>query len=190
VTLEQPEPAHRLLVRRLLPPGHAVAIVHFLRAVEAEPHAESLGSQKAAPLLVEENPISLDAIGNAAPGGPMPVLDGYQLAEEIQAGDSRLAAVPGKADYGTRRRFHVLDNIGLQEIIGHADCPVHRIETLRLQVVAVATVQVAERAHGFGKYLEFSGSDSQESISCSLLRRSFESYLDPFPRENQIAKLP
>jgi hypothetical protein len=52
----------------------------------------------------------------------------------------------------------VLDNVLLQDIVGHAKRLALRIEVFLLQVVTIVTVQVAERATGFYKYLKFARS--------------------------------
>jgi hypothetical protein len=49
----------------------------------------------------------------------------------------------------------VLDNVLLQERFGHVKRLALRIEVFLLQVVTIVTVQVADRATGLGKHLEF-----------------------------------
>ena len=50
----------------------------------------------------------------------------------------------------------MLDDIGLEDGIGHPEFGINREELLLLQVIAVMTVQVTDRARGFCEDLELS----------------------------------
>jgi hypothetical protein len=54
---EPAERAQHLLVRRLLPLVHAVAVVQLARAVDAEADGKALGGEEAAPGVVEQRPL-------------------------------------------------------------------------------------------------------------------------------------
>jgi hypothetical protein len=66
--------------------------------------------------------------------------------------------MPGKVDYRTGGSVDVLDNVLLQDGVGHAKRLALWIEVFFLQVVTIVTVQVAGGANRFGKNLKFTGS--------------------------------
>ena len=72
--------------------------------------------------------------------------------------------MPGKIDHRTGRSVDVLDNVLLQDVVGHAKRLALWIEVFLLQVVTIVTVQVADGANGFGKNLKFAGSFDHGSI--------------------------
>ena len=74
--------------------GDAIGVVQFRRPVEAEAHAEVLGLEETAPLVVEEHSVGLDAVADAPAGGAVPALDLEDLAKELHAEDGGLSAVP------------------------------------------------------------------------------------------------
>jgi hypothetical protein len=66
--------------------------------------------------------------------------------------------MPGKVDHRTGGSVDVLDNVLLQDVVGHAKRLALWVEVLLLQVVTIVTVQVADGANRFGKNLKFAGS--------------------------------
>jgi hypothetical protein len=52
----------------------------------------------------------------------------------------------------------MLDNVFLQEGVGHAKRLAFRIDFFLFQIVAIVTVQIANGANGLCKNLKFSGS--------------------------------
>ena len=66
--------------------------------------------------------------------------------------------MPGKVDYRTGGSVDVLDNVLLQDGVGHAKRLALWIEVFFLQVVTIVTVQVADGAYRFGKNLKCTGS--------------------------------
>src|SRR5262249_26867882 len=99
---------HHLLVGRLLALGHAVHIVQCLRTVEAEPDRKIFCRKKAAPVLVEEHPIRLYAVGDASVRGLVLALEFDNLAKIVQSENSRLTAVPKEIDHSFRGNLDLL----------------------------------------------------------------------------------
>ncbi len=155
---------HRLLVGGILTLGDAVQIVHFLRAVQAKPYGKALCRQKAAPVLIEEGAVGLHTVGDAPVRGLMLALQRHNLAKVVQPQDGRFPTMPGKVDHRTGGSVDVLDNVLLQDVVGHAKRLALWIEVFLLQVVTIVTVQVADGANRFGKNLKFTGSFDHCSI--------------------------
>ncbi len=157
-------PTHRFLVGGVLALGDAVPIMHLLRTVQAKAYGKALCRQKTAPVLIEESAVCLYPVGDALVRGLMLALQRHNLAKVVQPQDGRLPTMPGKVDHRTGRSGDVLDNVFLQDVVGHAKRLALWIEVFLLQVVTIVTVQVADGANGFGKNLKFAGSFDHCSI--------------------------
>ncbi len=94
----------------------------------------------------------------------MLALQRHNLAKVVQPQDGRLPTMPGKIDHRTRGSVDVLDNVLLQDGVGHAKRLALWIEVFLFQVVTIVTVQVADGANRFGKNLKFAGSFNHCSI--------------------------
>ena len=151
-------PTHRLLVGGTLALGDTVLIVHFRRSVQAKPHGKALCRQKATPVLIEENAVGLHTVGDTPAWRLVLTLQRHNIAKVVQPQDGRLPTMPGKVDHRTGGSVDVLDNVLLQDGVGHAKRLALWIEVFFLQVVTIVTVQVAEGANRFGKNLKFTGS--------------------------------
>src|SRR4030065_1176807 len=98
-------------------------IMDLPRAVEADPDREPFGRQEAAPLLVEERAVGLQAVDDRSAGRAAPALDRDDLPIIIEAEDDRLAAVPGEADDLVRRGADMLGGIGIEGGVGTGGRP-------------------------------------------------------------------
>src|SRR4030042_1387200 len=123
-------PTHRFLVSGPLTLGDAVPIMHLLRPVEAKAYGKALCCQKTAPVLIEESAICLYTVGDALIRGLMLPLQRHNLPEVVQPQDDRLSTMPGKIDHRTGRSGDVLDDVFLQDGVGHAKRLALRIERL------------------------------------------------------------
>ena len=94
----------------------------------------------------------------------MLTLQRHNLAKIVQPQDGRLPTVPGKVDHRTGGSVDVLDNVVLQDGVGHAKRLALWIEVFLLQVVTIVTVQVADGANRFSKNLKFAGRFDHGSI--------------------------
>jgi len=164
VLLQEFIPTHRLLVGGILTLGDAVLIVHFRRSVQAKPHGKALCRQKATPVLIEEGAVGLHTIGDAPVRGLILALQRYNLAKVVQPQNGRFPTMPRKFDHRTGGSVDVLDNVLLQDGVGHAKRLALWIEVFLLQVVTIVTVQVADGANRFGKNLKFAGMFAHGSI--------------------------
>jgi hypothetical protein len=137
--------------------GDTVAVMHLLGPVEAKAYGKALCCQKTAPVLIEKSAICLDTIGDALMRGLMLPLQGHNLPEVAEPQEDRLSTMPGKIDHRTGRSGDVLDDIFLQDGVGHPKRLALWIEVLLLEIVTVVTVQVADGPGGFDKNLKFAG---------------------------------
>src|SRR5512136_784115 len=85
----------------------------------------------------------------------MLALEVDNFTKVVQPQEGRFPTMPGKTNHRTGGSVNVLDNVLLQERFGHVKRLALGVEMLRLQVVTIVTVQVADRATGLGKHLEF-----------------------------------
>ena len=88
----------------------------------------------------------------------MLALQRHNLAKVVKPQDGRFPTMPGKVDHRTGGSVDMLDNILLQDIVGHAKRFALWIEVFLFQVVTIVTAQVADGADRFGKNLKFTGS--------------------------------
>ncbi len=144
--------------------GDAVSVVHFLRTVQTEPYGKALCRQEAAPVLIEEGTIGLNTIGDAPVRGLMLALQRHNLAKVVQPQDGRFSSMPGKVDHRSGGSIDVLNNVFLQDVVGHAKRLALWIEVFLLQVVTIVAVQVADGPNRFGKNLKFAGSFGHYAI--------------------------
>ena len=157
VLLQEFIPTHRLFMGGIPAFGDAVPIVHFLRTVKANPYGKALCRQKAAPVLIEEGTVGLHTVGDAPVRGTMLALQRHNLAKVVQPQYGRFPAMPGKVDHRTGESVDVLDDVLLQDVVGHVKRFALWIEMFLLQVVTIVTAQVADGASRFYKNLKFTG---------------------------------
>jgi len=74
----------------------AMAVMHFLWSVQADPRAKSLSSQKAAPLFIEKSAVGLNPVDDSMVNGLMLALQFNDFVKVLQSEQGRLPAVPGK----------------------------------------------------------------------------------------------
>ena len=84
-------------------------------------------------------------------------LKGHDFAEVVETQEGRFPAVPGKVDLRTWRSFDVLDDVLLQDGVGHAKRLSRWIKEFFLQVVTIVTAQIADGPNGLGENLKFAG---------------------------------
>ena len=137
---------------------NAVLIVQCLSTIEANSDDKALFRQKAAPVLIEEGPIGLHAVDDMLVRRLMLTLERYNLAKVVQPQNCRLPAVPREVDHRTGGSLDVLDNILLQDVVGHAKRLVLWIKVFFIQVVTVVTPQVTEGTSWFDKNLKLARS--------------------------------
>jgi len=94
----------------------------------------------------------------------------HNFAKVVEPQEGRFPAMPRKVDHGTGGSVNVLDNVLLQNVIGHAKQLALWIEVLFFQIVTIVTVQVTDRATGLGKNLKLTGGFDH----CSILNLQVE----------------
>jgi len=140
VLLQEPVTTHRFLVGGVLALGDPVLIMHLLRPIEAKAYGEALCRQKLAPVLIEESTVCLDTVGDALVTGLMLTLHRHDLAKVVYPQEGRLTSMPGKVDHRTGGGGDVLDNVLLQDGVGHTKRLFLGIEVFLPQVVTIVTV--------------------------------------------------
>jgi hypothetical protein len=89
------------------------------RTVEAEADAKVLSSEKTAPLACQENAIGLDVVSDVFAAGAVFTLEFHNPAKIVQPENRRLPAVPREKDLAPRDNGNLLNNVLLQQIVGH-----------------------------------------------------------------------
>jgi hypothetical protein len=79
--------------------------------------------------------------------------------------------MPGKVNHRTGGSVNMLDNVFLQDGVGHAKGLTLWIEMFFLQVITIVTVQVADGTTGLGKNLKFAGGFDHCSIPSLWIER-------------------
>ena len=102
---------HRLLVGGASGLGDAVRVVHFLRAVQTEPHGKFFFRQKLAPVFIDEDAVGLNPVGYATAGGFVFSLKRRDLAKVVHPQEGGLPPVPGESDHPIGGGFDVLDDV-------------------------------------------------------------------------------
>ncbi len=144
-------PEHRALEGGPSVSGDAVSVVQFLRTVQTEPDSEALGRQKTAPFLIKQRSVGLHPVGKDPARRAVLALQGHDFPEMIEPQDGRLSAMLGKPDRLVGGGLDMLDDVTLQEVSGHAEGSALRIKVFLLQIVTIATLQVAGGPAGLTK---------------------------------------
>ena len=111
---------HHLPVCGLLVFGHAIGVVQRRRTVDAEADDKIFSGQKAAPVVIQENAVRLDGVGDAPAVGPVLALEFHDAAKIIQSENGRFTAVPGEIDLRFKGNLDLLDDVCLQQVVSHS----------------------------------------------------------------------
>jgi len=149
--------AHHRVVGAQAPSGAAVQIMDFLRAVKAQAYGKAMFCQKAAPGIVQQGAVGLDAVGNAFVGRAIFLLQFDNAPEVVKTKERRLAAVPGKSDNFSWMGLNMPVNIGFKKSVRHQRQWVCRQEVGLAEIIAIAALEVATIAGRFGKDLKIAG---------------------------------
>jgi len=160
------EAAQGLTMCRFVASGQTISVMKLLRAVETEADAESFRRQEFTPLLIEQDAVCLHAVEDAFAVGRMLALQCNDLFEIVQAEQRGLSAVPGECDRGSASRGDMLNDVFLQQSVGHAQRINAGVKRLFWDVIAVVARQIAERPDRFDKDLKISGSLDHFSLRC------------------------
>ena len=131
----------------------AVRVVQRGRSVDADPDEELVLGEQLAPLVGEQRAVGLDGVLHGLVGPAVLLDEGQGAAEEVDAHQRRLAALPRDRDLRAGLRLEQLADVGVEHLVGHAE-PVARIQRLLRQEEAVLAVEVADRARRLGQHVE------------------------------------
>src|SRR5215475_3496391 len=87
------------------------------------------------------------------------------FAEKFDSEQRRLASMPGKTDDLLRRCLNMLDNVALQSFVAQTKIGSLGIELLLFEVIAVMTVEVADRTDCLHHDLKFARRSFQRITS-------------------------
>jgi len=153
VALQHLAPAHDALKGRLAALVDAVGVVQFTRPVHAEADEEVVLLEELRPVVVEQHSVGLEAVVDAHAGLFVLLLVTDGLAEEVEAHQGRLAALPGEGHFGHLLRLNVLPRVFLQQGRVHAEVAAG-VEAFLGEEVTVLAVEVADGAAGLGHEME------------------------------------
>jgi hypothetical protein len=131
--------------------------VEVLGPVQTESDRESLGRQKAAPILVEKEAVGLKAVGKPPARGAIFALKVDDPAEIVYSKDGRFTAMPGEANGFIRRSLEMLGDISGQKIGGHSERGTFREEFVFFEIVTVVAAEFASRPCRLGENLKSPG---------------------------------
>ena len=125
----------------------AKGVVQLRRAVKAQADVKPLRREEIAPVVVEQNAVRLQAVPAGKARGQVFLLQRSCPAVKIEAGQRRLAAVPGERDDGPGAALHVIADERLQRFLTHAAFGGLAEARIRAEIIAVAAAEVAARPH-------------------------------------------
>ncbi len=133
-----------------------VGVVHLAGAVDAQADEERVLLEEGAPLVVEQESVRLEGVLHALPGTPVLLDERHRVAEELDAHQRRLAALPGHGDLGRAVGLEQLAEVLLERGRGHAAL-LAGVESLLGQEEAVGAVDVAGGPARLGQQVEARG---------------------------------
>ena len=157
VQRRQDVPVHAMVLEVLKAPDHAierrlaaladpVGVVDLARTVDRDPDQEVVLLQKRRELVIDQRPICLQRVQDPLPRPGVLALQLDRAAEELDAHDRRLPALP--RDHHLRRPpvgLEQLTDIALLQLLRHPEAAA-RIQHLLGEKEAVLAVEIADRA--------------------------------------------
>ena len=119
-----------------------VGVVHGRRPVHGHAHEHVVVGEESGPLLIDEGAVGLEGVDHSLAGATVGLAQLDESAEERQAAQGRLAALPEHGDLAVGAGGQVLGDIALQGLLAH-ELAGDVVEQLLGQEEAVLTVQVA-----------------------------------------------
>ncbi len=134
----------------------AVRVVKLARPVDAQAHEHVVLGEERGPLVVEQRAVRLDRALDLPPRGQCIALDLERAAEEVEAHERGLAALPRERHERHPLRLDRLPNERVHDLVGHLRVAAG-VERRLLQEEAVVAAQVAPRPGGLGHDVECLG---------------------------------
>ncbi len=133
----------------------AVGVVEVAGAVDADADEEVVLLEEVGPFGVEQGGVCLEGVFDGLAVGVLG-LEGDGLAEEFDAEQGGLAALPCEADVGRGLGLDVLADVVFEQLGGHAPFA-FGVEGFLFEVEAVLAVEVADGPDGLGHDVEGAG---------------------------------
>ena len=140
--------------RRRAALGDPVLVVDLLRAVDGQAHEEAVLLQEARPVLVEQRAVGLQVVLDPLSGLRVLPLQRHDLAEEVEAEQRGLAALPREHHLVGGHARDVVAHEALEHLVVHVPAARAARQRLLAQVEAVRAVEVAGRAGRLDHHVE------------------------------------
>jgi hypothetical protein len=177
VFLEQPGGSHDPVKGSMASFIFSVEVMKFLRTIHAQADKEFILVEKLAPLVVEEDSISLECVLDPGAGLCVFFLKFHGALEEIETHQRRLAALPRDGDRGDLMGFEKLPDVGLMYFIRHPEIA-SRIEFFLLQKEAVVAMKITGRTRWLRHDVESARHVSVYSFAHTWIGICFASVID------------
>ena len=128
-------------------------VVEFAWSVDTDPNEEALRRKELRPSLVEQRPVCLHRVQEALVRAAARLGERDEATEEGESHQRRLAALPGDRDLGRVVGLDDLADIGLGNLVTHAETGAG-IERFLVEVEAVGAIEVADRSGRLRHHVE------------------------------------
>ncbi len=149
VLLQQPEAFHHFGVGGALLFVHAVEVVKLGGPVKADTDEKIVFPEKLAPLGREQGAVGLQRVGAPPAGGQVLPLQLDDFLKKLKSHQRRLPALPGERHHWSGLGLDVLLDVGFQQLLGHAETGLARVQALLFEVIAVLAVEIADGTDRF-----------------------------------------
>ena len=132
---------------------HAIGVVEFRRAVDAQADEEMVFGKEFTPFVVQQGAVGLQGVADLSATGVF-LLQGNRFPEKVDSQQRRFSSLPGEGDFRHALLFDVLADVGLQYFVRHFEVFVGGEELFFFQIKAVFAVEITQRPDGLGHHMK------------------------------------
>ncbi len=129
---------------RLAVLGHAIAVMQFLGAVDAEANEETVFLEEQSPLVVEQRAVGLEIVLDALVRLLVLLFELDHFVEELKSEQGRFASLPGEDNFIAVLAFYVLLDVGFENLVADAELAGTAEQVFFMQVIAIGAIQIAD----------------------------------------------